>query len=150
MNFRECFSEVEQEDEERKSIAQQILQNTDFLRRVIVPVEEHGEVTFSFATDTRLKTTPGGCLQGIGKKQCNWWCAACGGQYDWGNRNGILVIQDSLDCRAAQVTRAHSPPHEVLENLVDALKLCGEISRRDVTVWWTCWLRASKNEADSR
>ena len=44
---RECYNEVEQEDEGRKSIAAQILQtrNTDFLRRIIVPVQGHGGVT---------------------------------------------------------------------------------------------------------
>ena len=45
---RECYSEVEQEDEDRKSIAQLILQkSSDSLRRIIVPVEGQGEVTLS-------------------------------------------------------------------------------------------------------
>ena len=37
------------------------------------------------------------------KKQCNWWCAACGGQYDWRAPNRFLVIQDSTDPREAKV-----------------------------------------------
>ena len=41
--LRECHNEVEQEDEERKSIVQQILQkSTDFLGRILVPVEGRG------------------------------------------------------------------------------------------------------------
>ena len=36
---QECYSEEEQEDDERKFIVQQILRkSTDFLRRIIVPV----------------------------------------------------------------------------------------------------------------
>ena len=39
VKVRECNSEVEQEDEHRKTIAQQIVhRSTDFLRRIIVPV----------------------------------------------------------------------------------------------------------------
>ena len=39
-NVRECYNEVEQEDEDRPGIAQDILQmSTDFLRRIILPVD---------------------------------------------------------------------------------------------------------------
>ena len=57
------YNEVEQEDEDRQSIAQDILgKSTDFLKRIIVPVESQGGVTLSygmpsFATDSRLKIT---------------------------------------------------------------------------------------------
>ena len=44
------------------------------------------------------------------KKQCNWWCAACGGQYGWRNPNGVLVTQDCTDRSEAKVFRAHAPP----------------------------------------
>ena len=38
--LQECYSEVTQEDDERKSIVQQILHRSrDFLRRIIVPVQ---------------------------------------------------------------------------------------------------------------
>ena len=49
--------------------------------------------------------------------QCNWWCAACGGQYEWRAPNRILDTQDSVDPREARVFRAHAA------NLVNALKL---------------------------
>ena len=43
---RECHSEMDQEDEERKTIVQQILQkSTELLRWIIVPVEGQGGVT---------------------------------------------------------------------------------------------------------
>ena len=53
-------------------------------------------------------------------KQCNWWCAACGGQCDWKNPNRVLVIQDNTE---AKVFQAHTPPQEMCEHLVIALKL---------------------------
>ena len=42
-----------------------------------------------------------------GKKQCNWWFAACGGQYNWRNPNGVSVIRDSADPSEAKMFRAH-------------------------------------------
>ena len=55
--------------------------------------------------------------------QCNWWCAACGGQCDWRNPNRILVMQDSTDRREATVFGVHAAPDGVCENLVNALRL---------------------------
>ena len=47
--LRVCFCEVEQEEEERNSMVQHISQkSTDFLRRIIVPVEGQGGVTLSY------------------------------------------------------------------------------------------------------
>ena len=43
MKVRECYNEVEQEDEGRQSIVQESLRkSTDFLRRIIVPGEGQG------------------------------------------------------------------------------------------------------------
>ena len=77
---------------------------------------------------TRMKTTSGGSHQGTAtstsqqKKQCNWWCSACGREYDWRNPDRILVIQDTTDRREAKVFRAHAPPTGVCENLWGSLK----------------------------
>ena len=57
------------------------------------------------------------------KKQCNWWCAACGDQYDWRARIGVLVIQDGTDNRNAEVFRAHAAPQGMCDSLGNALKL---------------------------
>ena len=62
-------------------------------------------------------------LTGHGKKLCNWWCAACVGQYNWRDPNRVLVVQDSTDRSEAKVFRAHAPPLGACENLVCALKL---------------------------
>ena len=49
VKVRECYSEVEQIDEDRKSRAQLILQKrTDFLRRIIAPNDGVGGVTMSY------------------------------------------------------------------------------------------------------
>ena len=52
-------------------------------------------------TASRLRTTFGGPLLGI-EKQCSWWCAACGGQYEWRSPNRTLVIQDNMNRRDAK------------------------------------------------
>ena len=49
------------------------------------------------------------------KKQCNLWCAACGGQYDWKAPNRILV--ESTDHRNAKA------PQGMCDNLVNALEV---------------------------
>ena len=46
-----------------------------------------------------------------------------------------------------KVSRAHVAPQAVCKNLINALELFYEISRREATVWLKCWLWASKNEA---
>ena len=121
--LQECYSEVKQEDDERKFIVQQIMQkSTDFLMRIIVPVEgqggSHCRTCALTIMSSRWKTATS-CATKHGK-QCNWWCAACGGQHRWRNPNGIFVLQDSSDRREA---RAHAPPQGVCENLVNAVKL---------------------------
>ena len=56
------------------------------------------------------------------QEQCIWWCAACGGQYDWRAPNRILVIQVSVDPREAKVFRAHAAPQGLCDNLINSLK----------------------------
>ena len=47
---KESHCQARHEDDQRKSIVQQVMQkSTDFLRRIIVPVEEQGGVTLSYA-----------------------------------------------------------------------------------------------------
>ena len=95
VKVRDCISEVEQEDEGWLSIAQAILRkSTDFLRRIIAPVDGMGGVTLSyvcphchcFPLDGHIWSVSSGhgdVKKKKKKKQCNWWCAACGGHYDW-------------------------------------------------------------------
>ena len=47
-DVRECYNEVEQEDDGRQSMVQKVMQRTDdFLRRIIAPVGGQGGVTLS-------------------------------------------------------------------------------------------------------
>ena len=43
-----------------------------------------------------------------GEQLCSWWCAACGGQYNWKDPKGVLVVQDSVNPSEAKVFRAHA------------------------------------------
>ena len=40
------------------------------------------------------------------KKHCNWWCGACGGQYEWRAPNRILVVQIGVNANEAKVFKA--------------------------------------------
>ena len=57
------------------------------------------------------------------KKRCNWWCAACGGQYEWKAPNRILVVQIRANADRANVFKAPAAPWGLCDNLVNALKL---------------------------
>ena len=54
-------------------------------------------------------------------KYCNWWCAACGGQYEWRAPNRIVVVQIGANANEAKVFKAHATP--LCENLTNELKL---------------------------
>ena len=60
------------------------------------------------------------------KKHCNWWCAVCGGQYEWRAPNRILVVL-STNANEAKVFKAHAAPQRLCENLINALKLLAKI-----------------------
>ena len=127
MKIQECFYELRQEDDERKSIAQHILQkSTDFPRRIKAPVGRQGGVTLSYVCPRchhfQIEHRTWWVSTRHRKRQCNWWCAACGGQHDWTNPNRVLAVQDSMNPSEAKVFRAHAPPNGVCENRVCALK----------------------------
>ena len=58
------------------------------------------------------------------KKQSCWWCAACGGQYDWRLPNRKMVVQVGANAIEANVFRAHAAPQGLFfDILINALKL---------------------------
>ena len=76
--LRECYYEVRQEDDERKSIVHQTLQkSTDFLRSIIVPLGGQGEVTLSYVCPHCHRYPVEDYIWWVstrhGKKQSNWW-----------------------------------------------------------------------------
>ena len=44
------------------------------------------------------------------KKHCNWWCAACGGQYEWRAPNMISVVQIGANADREKIFEAHAAP----------------------------------------
>ena len=57
------------------------------------------------------------------KKHCSWWCAACGGQYEFRAPNRILVVQRGANASEAKVFKAHAAPLRQCDNLINVLKL---------------------------
>ena len=116
LKVRECCNKVEAEDAGRLSFAEDILRtSTDFQRRII---EQEESVTLSYVCPHcqcfSLENYICWVSSGHEKKQCHWWCAACG-QYDWRAPNRVVARQDSTD-REATVFRAHAAPCDTLIN----------------------------------
>ena len=100
--LQEACDKVAMDDIGRLSTAQEISRkSTDFLRRSIAPAGGMGGVILSYVCphcrcfpldDYILWVSTGhGDGNNSKKKHCNWWCAACGGQYEWRVPNMILV-----------------------------------------------------------
>ena len=108
-----------QQDDQRKGIVQQ---STDHRSRIIAPVGGQRGVTQSYVCPHCHRFPIEDYVWWVstrhGEEQCNWWCAACGGQYTWRNPNGVLVLQDSTDRREAKVCRAHALPQAIGEPAV--------------------------------
>ena len=113
----ESYCKARQEDDQRKSIVQNVKQKgTDFLRRIIVPVEGQGGVMLSYVCPHCHRLPLEGYIWWVSmvhgdgsknkKKQCDWWCAACGGQDNWRAPNRVLVMQDSAGQRGEGVSGA--------------------------------------------
>ena len=126
MDSRE-YAKLTKKLQDRLGVVQEILRkSTDFLRRVIAPVGGMGGVTLSYVCphcnislwwvatghgDSRKK-----------KKHCSWWCAVCGGTFEWRAPNRILVVQLGTDVDDAKVNRAHVAPQGLCQILSNALK----------------------------
>ena len=78
----------------------------NFLRRIIVLVEGQGGVTLSYVCPLCHRypledyiwcvSTGHGDSSKKKKRQCNWWCAACGCQYDRRNPSKVLALGHPL------------------------------------------------------
>ena len=133
--LREASEMVAMNDIGRLGIAQEILRkkNTDFPRRIIAPADGKGGVTLSYVCshcnccplddDIWWVSTGHEDSNNRKKKHCNWWGAACGGQYEWRAPNRILVVQLGVNANAAKVSKAHAAPWGLCDNLITALRL---------------------------
>ena len=132
--LQEAYDKVAMEDIGCPSIAQVTLRrNTDFLRRIIAPVSGVGSVTLScvcphcscFPLADQIRWVPCGHGDGTNRKekQCSWWCAAGGGQYEWRAPTRIWVVQIGVDADRAKVFKAHTAPMGLCDNLINTLKL---------------------------
>ena len=121
----------------RSGIAQEILRkSTDFFRRIIAPVDGMGRVTLSHICPHCSRfllydyvwwvSTGHGESNSGKKKQCNWWCAACGGQYEWRAPNRVRVVQLGVNANEAKVFKAHAAPLGLCDNLINELKKDGD------------------------
>ena len=102
--IREAYKKVARDEVGRLGIVQEILRkSTDFLRRIIGPVGGRGGVTLSyicphgnsFPLEHYIWWVSIGHGDGNNRKKrhCSWWCAVCGGKYEWRAPNRILVVQ---------------------------------------------------------
>ena len=95
VKMQECYYQVRQEDDERKSIAHHILQKgTDFQRWIIAPVGGRRGVTLSYACPHCQRVLIEG-LHPVGFNEAREESSptggpACGGQYDWREREESL------------------------------------------------------------
>ena len=76
--------------------------STDFLRHVVVEVEEQGTITFTYACEDCIMVLAEAFLRWVtsnhgGKKNHyrmgGLWCDSCGKSYDWRKANRLLTLQ---------------------------------------------------------
>ena len=64
---------------------------------------------------------------------CDWWCAACGWQYDWLKANTVLTIQASCRPENAWVFKAYALPmvkNTTLTFSTSFFFICVQVARR--------------------
>ena len=52
------------------------------------------------------------------RRLCDWWCVACGGQFDWREGNTVLTTQASCRLEDIWVFKAHAPPPGACDNMI--------------------------------
>ena len=121
--IREAYEKVVKEEAGRLGVVRAILRkSTDFLRRIIAPVEWEESLCRTSAR-TATVFSVGLHLVSTAKKRCSWWCAICGERYEWRAPDRILAVQLGANEDEAKVFRAHAVAQGLCENLIDALKL---------------------------
>ena len=136
--IREVYEKVARDAVERLGIVQEIFRkSTDFLLRIILRQSVEWEESrcrisicphcnsFPLEDHIRWVSTGHGDSNNGKKKHCSWWCAACGGQYEWRAPNRILVVQLGTSATEAKEFKAHAVPEGLCDDLINALKRLG-------------------------
>ena len=101
--IREAYEKVAKDEIGRLGTVHEksLRKSTDFLRRVIAPVGGMGGVTLSYVCPhcnsfpledyIWWASTGHGDGNNRKKKHCSWWCAVCGGKYEWSAPNRMLT-----------------------------------------------------------
>ena len=148
----ESWYQVKQEDDQRKSNVQQVSpKSTDFLRRIIPPVDGQGGITLSYvcpskATDTRLKVTSGGFRCGTVTAPRAGGCTVPGGaRHAAASTTGETRTDSGLytTVRIPARRRCFGLAHHrrVRARISLVLSNCWSICKWAGTKWWT---RSSK------
>ena len=117
-----------------EKVSKEILRkSTVFVRRVIAAVGGKGGVTLSYLCPQRNSFPLEDCIWRVStgdgdgsdrkKKHCSFWCAVCGGHYEWRAPNRILVVQLGVNANETKVFKALAAPQGLCENLINVLKL---------------------------
>ena len=62
------------------------------------------------------------------RRQCEWWWAVCGGQYDWREADMVLTIQANCRPEDTWVFKAHVPPAGACDNTIVTFEACSEVA----------------------
>ena len=62
------------------------------------------------------------------RRQCEWWWAVCGGQYDWREADMVLTIQASCRPEDTWVFKAHVPPAGAFDNTIVTFEAFSELA----------------------
>ena len=66
------------------------------------------------------------------RRQCYWWCAACGRQYDWREAKRVHRRYKAR-CRLEDtwMVKSHAPPPGACENMISALKPLANLQEKE-------------------
>ena len=146
VQIQECYHEVRQDDDERRSIVQQILHKSqNILGRVVVPADCRTCVLTVIGI--RLKTASCWFRRGTATTSRSGKSNATGGAGHavastiGGTQTESWFFRTARTAARRRRFGAHALPQGVCENLLKALTLSSQISRREVTVLLRCTSR---------
>ena len=83
------------------------------------------------------------------KKQCNWWCAVVGGQYNRRDPNRGVWLHRTVRISARRRCFGLTLRRRMRARILCVLSNCWPICKRVETTWWARSSRVSSSKADS-